>query len=85
MAQQKVLTRAVIHKVVTKKDLEDAKMTLDEYLVNLMINKKININHDFKFRMDFHMNINGFEFIAMDIQRNGIYEVVWVGGVNNDK
>ena len=27
------------------------------------------------------MNFNGFEFIAVDIERNDNFEVVWVGGL----
>lgn len=73
--------RAVIHKVVTKKDLEDDKLDLTTFILNLILRKKIHVSTNFRSQMETLIDINGFEFIAVDIQRNGVYEVVWVGGL----
>ena len=81
MAQQKVLTRAVIHKVITKKDLEDNKLDLTTFILNLILRKKIHVSTNFRYQMETLIDISGFEFIAVDIQRNGNYDVVWVGGI----
>ena len=81
MAQEKVLTRAVIHKVITKKYLEENNTNLQEFMNIFLYEKKIKVNIDFLIKMSLLIDINGFEFIAVDIQRNGIYDVVWVGGV----
>ena len=81
MAQEKVLTRAVIHKVITKKDLDDNKLDLTTLILNLFLHKKIHTSTNFKVQMETLIDINGFEFIAVDIQRNGNYDVVWVGGL----
>ena len=81
MAQEKALTRAVIHKVITKKYLEENNTNLQEFMNIFLYEKKIKVNIDFLIKMSLLIDINGFEFIAVDIQRNGIYDVVWVGGV----
>lgn len=81
MAQEKVLTRPVIHKVVTKKDLEENKLDLTTFILNLILRKKIHVSTNFRVQMELLIDINGFEFIAVDIQKNGVYEVVWVGGI----
>ena len=81
MTQEKVLTRPVIHKVITKKYLEENNTNLQEFMNIFLYEKKIKVNIDFLIKMSLLIDINGFEFIAVDIQRNGIYDVVWVGGV----